>query len=182
MSRCVVMADIHSSDGSVPCSLVSNPTSAAQFASANSAIQTIGDSTMSVLNLAALPPTSSRNLTGSIGASGDLLRDLNGKLGVFFAFPDLSVRTEGIYTLKFSFSLLPEPPVMTSSVLATIFSAPFEIYPAKRFPGMSRSTPLSKKLFDQGVRIPLRKETRVGRTKQLIETEVEIRDEMEDEE
>ncbi|KAG0004621.1 hypothetical protein BGZ79_008693 [Entomortierella chlamydospora] len=44
------------------------------------------------------------------------------------------------------------------------------------------STPLSKKLFDQGVRIPLRKETRVGRTKQLIETEVEIRDEMEDEE
>ncbi|KAG0008942.1 hypothetical protein BGZ80_002885 [Entomortierella chlamydospora] len=173
--------------------------SAAQLASANSAIQTIGDSTMSVLNLAALPPTSSRNLTGSIGASGDLLRDLDGKLGVFFAFPDLSVRTEGIYTLKFSFSLLPEPPVMTSSVLATIFSAPFEIYPAKRFPGMSTntkttayyfpaiyftkgSTPLSKKLFDQGVRIPLRKETRVGRTKQLIETEVEIRDEMEDEE
>ncbi|KAF8962256.1 hypothetical protein BGZ46_001194 [Entomortierella lignicola] len=70
---------------------------------------------------------------------------------------------------------------MTSSVLATVFSAPFEIYPAKRFPGMSRSTPLSKKLFEQGVRIPLRKETRVGR-KQLVETEIEIRDDMDDEE
>ncbi|KAF9435045.1 hypothetical protein BGZ76_006987 [Entomortierella beljakovae] len=71
---------------------------------------------------------------------------------------------------------------MTSSVLATVFSAPFEIYPAKRFPGMSRSTPLSKRLFDQGVRIPLRKETRVGRTKQLVETESEIKDGMDDEE
>ncbi|KAG0363804.1 hypothetical protein BGZ54_008021 [Gamsiella multidivaricata] len=136
---------------------------------------------MSVLNLATSPPAPYHNLTGAIGASGDLLKDLEGKLGIFFAFPDLSVRTEGTYTLRFSFTLLPEPPVMTSSVVATVFSAPFEIYPAKKFPGMSKSTPLSKKLFDQGVRIPLRKKTRIDRTKQLVET-VDIPDEMEDEE
>ncbi|KAG0304710.1 hypothetical protein BGZ98_005133 [Dissophora globulifera] len=138
---------------------------------------------MSVLNLAGSPPVASRNLTGSTGASGDLLRGLDGQLGIFFAFPDLSVRTEGVYTLKFSFTMLPEPPIMTSTLFATIFSAPFEIYQAKRFPGMNtESTPLSKKLFEQGIRIPLRKETRVGRLKQLVELDLEARDELEDEE
>ncbi|KAF9435044.1 hypothetical protein BGZ76_006986 [Entomortierella beljakovae] len=108
ISRCVVMAEIHSFDGSMPCSLVSNPTNVAQLAPGMLSIQTIGESTMGVLNLAADPPTPSRNLTGAVGASGDLLKDLDGNIGIFFAFPDLSVRTEGIYTLKFSFSLLPE--------------------------------------------------------------------------
>ncbi|KAG0202376.1 hypothetical protein BGX28_005067 [Mortierella sp. GBA30] len=173
VSRCMVMADIYSADQSTPCALVANPSTTTQMPSAAAAVQTIGDSTMSVLNLAVPTPVASRNLTGSTGASGDLLRDLAGNLGIFFAFPDLSVRTEGTYTLKFSFTMLPEPPVMTSSVHATVFSEPFEIYPAKRFPGMNKSTALSKKLFDQGVRIPLRKETRVGRAKQLVQTEVD---------
>ncbi|KAF9576303.1 hypothetical protein EC968_009277 [Mortierella alpina] len=173
VSRCMVMADIYSADQQTPCALVANPSTTTQVPAAASAVQTIGDSTMSVLNLAVPTPVASRNLTGSTGASGDLLRDLEGNLGIFFAFPDLSVRTEGTYTLKFSFTMLPEPPMMTSSVYATIFSQPFEIYPAKRFPGMNKSTALSKKLFDQGVRIPLRKETRVGRAKQLVQTEVD---------
>ncbi|KAF8940867.1 hypothetical protein BGZ58_004335 [Dissophora ornata] len=176
VSRCMVMADIFLSDGVTPCALVTNPATTSQIPSGS--VQIIGESTMSVLNLASLPLTASRNLTGATGASGDLLKDLNGRLGIFFAFPDLSVRTEGIYTLKFSFTMLPEPPVMTSTILATSLSAPFEIYPAKRFPGMNRSTALSKKLFEQGVRIPLRKETRVGRAKQLVESEVEARDDM----
>ncbi|KAF9903644.1 hypothetical protein EC991_003465 [Linnemannia zychae] len=38
---------------------------------------------------------------------------------------------------------------------------------------MIKSTPLSKMLFDQGVRIPLRKETRVGRNRNLIQSEPE---------
>lgn len=63
---------------------------------------------MSVLDLATHPPTMNRNLTGATSATGDLLRDLDGNLGIFFAFPDLSVRTEGIYNLTFSFALLPE--------------------------------------------------------------------------
>ncbi|KAF9193559.1 hypothetical protein BGZ51_009554 [Haplosporangium sp. Z 767] len=177
VSRFMVMADIYSADQSTPCTLVANPATTTQVPAASSAVQTIGDSTMSVLDLAVPSPIASRNLTGATSASGDLLKDLDGKLGIFFAFPDLSVRTEGTYTLKFSFAMLPEPPVMTSSVLATVFSEPFEIYPAKRFPGMNKSTPLSKKLFDQGVRIPLRKETRVSRTKQLVRTEVVLADE-----
>lgn len=46
------------------------------------------------------------------------------------------------------------------------------------------STPLSKMLFDQGVRIPLRKETRVGRNRALVlsepETAKQDADEIED--
>ncbi|KAG0261301.1 hypothetical protein BG011_001127 [Mortierella polycephala] len=177
VSRFMVMAEIYSADQSTPCTLVVNPATTTQMPAASSAVQTIGDSTMSVLDLAVPSPIASRNLTGATGASGNLLKDLDGQPGIFFAFPDLSVRTEGTYTLKFSFAMLPEPPVMTSSILATVFSEAFEIYPAKHFPGMNRSTPLSKKLFDQGVRIPLRKETRVIRSKQLVQTEVEPTDE-----
>ncbi|KAF9897859.1 hypothetical protein BX616_004862 [Lobosporangium transversale] len=180
ISRWILTADIYSADGSSPCSLVTNPATTAHLNSA-ACVQTIGDITMSVLNLSTEPPVVTRNLIGSLGASSELLRDLNGHLGIFFAFPDLSVRTEGVYTLKFSFTMLPEPPVMTSTVLATILSEPFEIYPAKRFPGMRKSTAISKNLFDQGVRIPLRKEKRVSR-KQLIETEAEIRDDMDEDE
>ncbi|KAF9580107.1 hypothetical protein BGW38_003375 [Lunasporangiospora selenospora] len=115
------------------------------------------------------PPITSRNLTGAITASAALLRGLDGKLGIYFAFPDISVRTEGTYTLKFSFTILPimhgqemRPRQQTSSVQATVFSEHFTIYTAKRFPGMTGSTELSKILADQGLRIPLRKEPRVS--------------------
>ncbi|KAI1320552.1 hypothetical protein EDD11_000514 [Mortierella claussenii] len=108
----------------------------AQLTSATASIQAIGDMTMSVLNLSVTPPANSRNLTGGNTVAPYLVKDLNDELAIFFAFPDMSVRTEGVYTLQFALALLPEPPCMTSSVLATVFSTPFEIFPAKRFPGM----------------------------------------------
>ncbi|KAG0232955.1 velvet factor [Mortierella sp. GBAus27b] len=182
VNRFMVMADIVQEDGQ-SCALVANPATTTHLPSASAKMkEMMGNSHYSVLDLATSPPTMNRNLTGLTGASGDLLKDLNGELGIFFAFPDLSVRTEGTYKLAFSFTLLPEQESQTSPIVASVTSASFEIYPAKRFPGMNKSTPLSKKLFDQGVRIPLRKETRVGRSKQLVETEVEIQDEMDDDE
>ncbi|KAG0264430.1 hypothetical protein BGZ95_003585 [Linnemannia exigua] len=172
ISQCMVMAELFTADRLQPCSLVANPATTTVIPDTPH-IRTIGDSTMSVLHLAVPPPISARNLTGSTGASGDLLKDLTGNYGIFFAFPDLSVRTDGVYTLKFSFVMLPDSPLVPSPVLATVFSAPFEIFHAKRFPGMIKSTPLSKMLFDQGVRIPLRKETRVGRNRNLVLSEPE---------
>jgi Velvet factor len=47
----------------------------------------------------------------------------------------------------------------TSKVLATIMSDVFEVYSAKKFPGMLESSELSKKFAGQGVRIPVRHTT-----------------------
>jgi len=43
-----------------------------------------------------------------------------------------------------------------SKVLTTAMSQQFEVYSAKKFPGMIESTELSKKFAAQGIRIPVR--------------------------
>ena len=62
--------------------------------------------------------------TGSNGQSRD---------AGFFVFPDLSVRTEGTYRLKLTLF-----EVIGANVhhCKSIFSAPFYVYTAKKFPGM----------------------------------------------
>lgn len=76
-----------------------------------------------------------RCTTGSVVSSLYHLRDpqnQNADAG-FFVFPDLSVRTEGSYRLKLSLF-----EVVGSSVrhCKSIFSSPFYVYTAKKFPGM----------------------------------------------
>ena len=43
-----------------------------------------------------------------------------------------------------------------SKVLTTAMSDPFQVFSAKKFPGMIESTALSKKFAAQGIRIPVR--------------------------
>jgi hypothetical protein len=45
-----------------------------------------------------------RNLLGSVVSNSYCLNDLDNKPGVYFVFYDLSVRTEGTFTLQFRFS------------------------------------------------------------------------------
>ena len=123
-----------------------------------------------------------RNLIGSLTASAFRLQDDNKEWGIWFITQDLSVRTEGTFRLKFSFlnlGLYPEPFVVlltlgrqpesgdtrrpgvqlnrgTSRILATVMSEPFQVFSAKKFPGMIESTPLSKAFAGQGIRIPVR--------------------------
>ncbi|KAF9088888.1 hypothetical protein BGX23_007031 [Mortierella sp. AD031] len=124
---------------------------------------------MSVISLVAANMMASRNLTGSTVASGNLLFNLENEQGVYFVFQDVSVRSEGVFTLKFSFTLPPTPDGPPSAVMATVFSEQFTIFSAKRFPGMTESTPLSKCFARQGIKIPIRKEPRVSRNKRLAE-------------
>ena len=42
--------------------------------------------------------------------------------------------------------------------LAWTFSDPFQVYSAKKFPGVIESTPLSKCFAAQGIKIPIRKD------------------------
>ncbi|KAL0564460.1 velum formation-related protein, partial [Marasmius crinis-equi] len=101
-----------------------------------------------------------RCTTGSVVSSLYHLKDpqRNNEDAGFFVFPDLSVRTEGSYRLKLS---LFEVVGNTVRHCKSIFSAPFYVYTAKKFPGMEESTPLSCSLADQGIKIRIRKDIRV---------------------
>lgn len=114
-------------------------------------------------------PTSSigmftRNLIGSLSVNASKLNDTNDRPGFWFVLSDLSVRTEGSFRLKLNFvdvgtgSASSQLNTGRAPVLATCFSDPFQVYSAKKFPGVIESTPLSKTFAQQGIKIPIRKD------------------------
>ncbi|KAI9506273.1 velvet factor [Coemansia spiralis] len=104
-----------------------------------------------------------RNLIGASVATGAKLNNTDGSLGIFFVFPDLSIRKDGEYRFKFSFFDLQSKTggliQIATPIKAYAFSEPFRVYSAKQFPGMIESTPLSRHFAKQGVKIPVRKES-----------------------
>jgi hypothetical protein len=114
----------------------------------------------------------SKNLIGQCHTSLQQLEGLDGQPGLFFIFQDLSVRTEGWFRLKctlfalgnlgldgesevadqFRNGLLLEGPC-----LASIFTKPFKVFSAKKFPGVVETTEWSEHLAKQGIKIPIRK-------------------------
>ncbi|KAJ1779628.1 putative glycosidase CRH2 [Coemansia sp. RSA 1824] len=104
-----------------------------------------------------------RNLIGSSVTAGSKLVSMDGSLGIFFVFPDLSIRKDGDYRLRFSFFNLQsdngELMSTVTQIKAHTFSEPFRVYSAKQFPGMIESTMMSKHFAKQGVKIPVRKES-----------------------
>ncbi|KAJ5115331.1 VeA-like protein [Penicillium alfredii] len=110
-----------------------------------------------------------RNLIGSLSASAFRLTDPDNKIGVWFILQDLSVRTEGTFRLKMSFVNVGTQSAETTNgapvinhgsapVLASVFSEPFQVFSAKKFPGVIESTQLSKCFALQGIKIPIRKD------------------------
>jgi Velvet factor len=117
-----------------------------------------------------------RNLIGSLSASAFKLNDMNDVFGIWFVLQDLSIRTEGWFRLKLNFVNVGQPTTSaqptsavngqvsqtvtktTAPVLASIFSKPFRVYSAKKFPGVIDSTDLSKLFANQGIKIPIRKD------------------------
>ncbi|KAI0164903.1 hypothetical protein GGR57DRAFT_216371 [Xylariaceae sp. FL1272] len=113
-----------------------------------------------------------RNLIGSLASSASRLLDPNDRIGIWFVLQDLSVRTEGWFRLRFSFINLRRPDrpsnggggsssdmlTKRAPVLAYAFSDKFQVYSAKKFPGVCESTTLSVCFARQGVKIPIRKD------------------------
>ncbi|KAL8912152.1 MAG: hypothetical protein Q9171_002786 [Xanthocarpia ochracea] len=108
-----------------------------------------------------------RNLIGSLGVSAFKLTDCDSVMGIWFILQDLSVRTEGSFRLKLNFVNVGSPTATThgngvnsgsAPVLASCFSKVFQVYSAKKFPGVIESTPLSKCFATQGIKIPIRKD------------------------
>ncbi|KAI7496693.1 hypothetical protein KC367_g6517 [Hortaea werneckii] len=97
----------------------------------------------------------------------------------YFIFPDLSVRHEGVYRLSFSLYeelKLPEDedkagdlsrPDTSSDAHVThrleVKSVPFIVYSAKKFPGLTESTSLSRMVAEQGCRVRIRRDVRMRR-------------------
>ncbi|KAJ2731306.1 hypothetical protein IW152_004653 [Coemansia sp. BCRC 34962] len=103
-----------------------------------------------------------RTMTGSVVASLAHLKDIDGNDGAFFVFPDLSVRCEGVYRLKFSlFEIVGNQIFFCKSVT----SSSFTVYSAKKFPGMEESTHLTRLFAEQGLKIRVRKEQKSTRPK-----------------
>ncbi|KAK9718986.1 hypothetical protein K7432_005123 [Basidiobolus ranarum] len=103
-------------------------------------------------------PRYARNLLGSLTSSAYNLLNTVGEPGVYFVFPDLSIRTEGRFTLRFSFFNLNQSSFSGPSLIeAQVFSKPFNVYLAKDFPGGCEPTELTKCFVRQGIRIPTRR-------------------------
>ncbi|KKK12807.1 hypothetical protein P175DRAFT_0453585 [Aspergillus ochraceoroseus IBT 24754] len=102
----------------------------------------------------------------------------------YFIFPDLSVRHEGVYRL--SFHLYEEtkdskdategasivPNTIPSKISAPqsflefrleVVSVPFTVFSAKKFPGLTTSTSLSRVIAEQGCRVRIRRDVRMRR-------------------
>jgi hypothetical protein len=101
----------------------------------------------------------------------------------YFIFPDLSVRHEGKYRLSFAlYEELKDPKDMDPddrpSTLSAhpqngvdahvshrleVKSSPFVVFSAKKFPGLSESTALSRMVAEQGCRVRIRRDVRMRR-------------------
>ncbi|GAA5955202.1 hypothetical protein JCM3765_003243 [Sporobolomyces pararoseus] len=101
------------------------------------------------------------NLIGTLHASSHVLKDPGGEesIGTYFVLPDLSVRMEGHFRLRLrllSLDLSKRLAGSLSPVVTSTHTDEFQVFNAKKFPGMLDPTPLSKHFAAQGVRIPTR--------------------------
>ncbi|CAO3689340.1 unnamed protein product [Umbelopsis ramanniana] len=153
----LVQCDLYSDDGTEERNIVLHPSTVpnTHFTTTSSAIisppisggvsfasesSKYGGSLSTVISLR--NPTPTRNLMGSLIANAVQLENPQKTSGIYFVFPDLSVRSEGKYTLKFMFFDLAvgEPLTMSTKVQAEVYTQSFSVYSAKKFPGMTGST------------------------------------------
>ncbi|KAF6824995.1 hypothetical protein CPLU01_10532 [Colletotrichum plurivorum] len=95
-------------------------------------------------------------LLGTRVSSLHKLKDQGNQDVGYFTFGDISVKNAGTYKLRFT---LYEFRGMEAVECAVVESSRFEVHNQKTFPGMSESTPLTRFLSEQGVRLRVRKES-----------------------
>jgi hypothetical protein len=101
-----------------------------------------------------------RRLMGTLVSSPFVGKDEFDVEGCFFTFPDLSVRTPGKYSLRFSLAVIDPMSMQLGSkapIKSVVKSADFDVYNAKDFGGMRASSALSKRLKHQGCLISVKK-------------------------
>lgn len=98
----------------------------------------------------------------------------------YFIFPDLSVRHEGRYRLRFglyehsneetSFNQSQDPlePREFCTHRLDVKSKAFTVFSAKKFPGLAESTALSRIVAEQGCRVRIRRDVRMRRRNERV--------------
>ncbi|KAI9655228.1 MAG: velvet protein [Alyxoria varia] len=115
----------------------------------------------------------------------------------YFIYPDLSVRHEGKYRLVFVLfeepkeerdfenAVQPTPTHPSNSSPSLVHarcevkSDVFDVFSAKKFPGLAESTHLSRSLADQGCRVRIRRDVRMRRRESKPEKDWDNHDEAE---
>ncbi|KAJ3009014.1 hypothetical protein HKX48_008215, partial [Thoreauomyces humboldtii] len=100
-------------------------------------------------------------LTGTLVTSMARLKDVNNVDGAYFPFVNLVVMVEGTFRIMFTVFEIGGGVVHCRGKVCT---APFTSY-GKAFPGVSESTALCRVFADQGVRLRVRKEPKLRRSK-----------------
>lgn len=101
-----------------------------------------------------------RRLMGTLVSSPFVGLDEHNVEGCFFTFADLSIRTPGRYSLRFSLVILDLDNMRVggaAKILSSTMTVPFQVYNAKDFLGMRASSELTKKLKYQGCLISVKK-------------------------
>ncbi|KAL4779123.1 velvet factor-domain-containing protein [Aspergillus varians] len=130
-----------------------------------------------------LAPTPSCPVLTGVPVAGVAYLDRPSQAG-YFIFPDLSVRHEGVYRLSFHLfeqtkeakdategtQPMPLPvlgklgaPQQFLDFRLEVVSVPFTVYSAKKFPGLTTSTSLSRVIAEQGCRVRIRRDVRMRR-------------------
>ncbi|KAI1129695.1 velvet factor-domain-containing protein [Nemania abortiva] len=113
----------------------------------------------------AMPPANL--MSGTMVSSLHRLKDPGDQEGAFFVFGDLTVRREGTYCLRFDllqmeFGVSSDPDSLVT--VTSVTSNPFRVYSQKNFPKQQKneSTFLTRSFSDQGVRLRVRKDSRLS--------------------
>ncbi|KAI8910517.1 velvet factor-domain-containing protein [Powellomyces hirtus] len=162
---------------------LSTSSSASRLSSSSAAGGTVGggQSAFPASEVNVDPEHHMQVLIGNLVSPCNVLSDLDGSKSMLFSFPDISVRVSGRYRIKFLVldvkssrvaefapskdctsatgqQCCPSSPAQRNpySTNHCVLSDVFTVYHPKEFPGMADSTPLSKCLAQQGIRIHIR--------------------------
>ncbi|KAG0201140.1 hypothetical protein BGX28_005952 [Mortierella sp. GBA30] len=102
---------------------------------------------------------STQNLVGQTTVGGQTAPDLDHKTShIWFAFSVLSIRTEGVFKLRFSLYDLMQMKGTTAPALYQIFSEPISVQSPKKFLGTCDNNEIANHLNKYSIRIPSRKD------------------------
>ncbi|KAF9383915.1 hypothetical protein BGX21_001444, partial [Mortierella sp. AD011] len=107
------------------------------------------------------------NLVGQTSVGGQVAPDLDERtLCIWFAFSTLSIRTEGVFKLRFSLIDLTQfkGDCETASVIHCMFSDPIQVQSPKKFLGTCDNNEIANHLNKYSIRIPSRKDEKPTRS------------------
>ncbi|KAK3846281.1 MAG: velvet factor [Linnemannia gamsii] len=102
---------------------------------------------------------STPNLVGQTTVGGQSAPDLDGRTThIWFAFNMLSIRTEGVFKLRFTLCDVMQMNGTTTKILHQVFSDPIYVQSPKKFLGACDNNDLANHLNKYSIRIPSRKD------------------------